>query len=618
MTNQKDTISENKISIKKLKTSTHNLRKILPIYAKHKGLFSVTMIFLFISGLLGIFSPIFSANALACIATENFAGAIRNTIIMCSIGALRVVSNQLDEYFYDKMNMKLRFELTDKVINSINQTKMSKLDSTQLGVLAERLSSDVTVISDNYLEMMNLIFSIITNVVFMFYIAYLNIYMFLILLGYVFVLYIVCTIRSRIWIRGRKLTKQANDIARSSYFEQITGIRDVKLLNMKENITAYSHEKYDKALKTEMSVHIKRSIARRAQTIITIMFELTFLLVGIYLIDKDLLVAAGLLVIYAYYGRVESLVSYLSSFKEFMAEGEISATRVFEVIEDYEKEQFGTETIDNFSGKIEFKDVNFAYSDGEQILKGMNLEFSSGKMTAVVGRSGSGKSTILSLLSKLYDVKDGEILFDGRDINSLTEKTIHSNIGVISQSPYIFDTTIRQNLLFVKPDASDDELIQVLKEAQIYDDIQKMPEGLDSVIGENGIKISGGQKQRLAIARLLLMNSKVIVFDEATSALDNSSQKKIVEMLENFKHNKTIIIVAHRLSTIVGADNIYMIDDGKLIASGTHHELMKKCNLYKELYELEELSAKELEEQTGEQITAINHKKSKFSRKHNK
>ena len=214
-------------------------------------------------------------------------------------------------------------------------------------------------------------------------------------------------------------------------------------------------------------------------------------------------------------------------------------------------------------------------------------------MTAIVGKSGSGKTTILSLISKLYDANSGEILLDGKNINTLTENSIHSNIGEISQAPYIFNASIKQNLLFVKPDATDDDLVKVLKDAQIYKDISKMPNGMDTEIGENGVKLSGGQKQRVAIARLLLMDSKVIIFDEATSALDNNSQNKIVEMLERYKDQKTIIIVAHRLSTIVNADKIYMLDDGKVIANGTHKQLMKNCKEYYNLYKLEEENAKE-------------------------
>lgn len=582
-----------KLELKAKKVTTHNMRKMIPIYAKQKGLLSVTLVFMIISGVLGVLQPIFSANALASLASMQFEKAIRYTIIMCGIGLSRILFNALEEFFYVKLVLKMRYTLTDMIIGAINLTKMKKLDSTGLGALSERLSGDVNSVCDVYITMLELVFGILTNLVFLLYIAYLNFYIFLILLGYVAILYVVCTIKSRIWIRGKKLTKKAKDIARSAYFEQINGIRDVKLLNIKQNVTDFSNKKHEDALKIERSVNTKRNIVRRIQTGLSAVFELVFLIIGISFVKSEAILLAGLLVVYNYYGKVENLVSFMSSFKEFKAEGEISATRIFEILEDYEKEEFGTEELENFSGHIEFQDVHFAYNESEPVLTGVDLSFEPGKMTAIVGKSGSGKTTILSLVSKLYDTSSGKILLDGKEIRTLSENAIHSNIGEISQSPYIFNASIRQNLLFVKPDATDDELVRVLKNAEIYNDIKKMPNGMDTEIGENGVKLSGGQRQRVAIARLLLMDSKVIIFDEATSALDNNSQNKIVEMLERYKDNKTIIIVAHRLSTIVGADKIYMLDGGKVIASGTHKQLMRNCKEYHELYKLEEQSAKE-------------------------
>ena len=580
---------EEKIKNKKVKT--HNMRKMWRYYGKHKGLLAVNMIFLVCSGAVGILMPILSANALANLATSNFDKAIHFAVLMCIVGIFKLIFNALDEFFYIKINAKLQYELTDKMIHSINQTKMKKLDNTQMGFLIERLSSDVGMVSDVYLNLLDLSFSILTNVVFMFYIFYLNKLIFLILLAYVAVLYVVCTIKSRIWIRGRKVMRKAKDEARSAYFEQINAIRDVKLLNIKENVTKYSNDKFTKALNISMNVSNKRNFIRRVQSAVSILFELAFMVIGIAFVRKEMLLIAGLLVIYTYYGRVEGLVGYLSSFKEFKADGEISATRIFELIEDYEKEEFGDEEFANFKGDVEFKNVHFAYNENEPVLNGLNIVFEPGKMTAIVGKSGSGKTTILSLISKLYDIQSGEILLDGKNINTLSENAIHSNIGEISQSPYIFNTSIKQNLLFVKPDATEEEIIKVLKDAQIYKDVKKFTNGIETEIGENGIKLSGGQKQRLAIARLLLMDSKVIVFDEATSALDNESQSKIVEMLEKYKSNKTIIIVAHRLSSIVNADTIYMLQGGKVIAKGTHKQLMSTCKEYHELYELEEKSA---------------------------
>lgn len=571
-------------------TKSHNMRKVLPFYAKHKGLFSLLAIMFLLNGALGIAMPLLSATALANLALAEFDLAIKYTILMAIVSITKTLFNMLQQYFYIKFNAKIEYSLLRTLMSSIGKVQMKTIDKVQTGYLTERISSDVGVVSKTYLDIVDVVFEILTNTVFLIYIAFLNWQIFLLFLVYVVVLYIVCVFKSRSWIRGRKKGKKILDEARSAYVEQITGTRDIRLLNISENVDNYSNSVMQNALHERQKVVLKRRAYNTLQIVLSVSFEVLFLIIGIIFVKKELLLLAGLLVIYNYHGRVDGLVSYVSTFKEFMAEGEVSASRIFEVIEDYEKEKFGTDSLENFSGNIKLKNVKFAYDDA-LVLNDVDMEFKAGEMTALVGKSGSGKSTILSLLSKLYSVSDGEILLDDKNIESLSADAIRSNIGAVSQMPYIFNASIRQNLLFVKPDSTEEELIQVLKDAQIYKDIKKFKDGLDTVIGKNGIMISGGQRQRLAIARLLLANSKVIIFDEATSALDNENQSKIVDILEKYKKDKTIIIVAHRLSTIVNADKIYMIEQGKVCGEGTHKHLMKNCSAYKELYELEENSA---------------------------
>jgi len=583
------------------KQKTHNIRKVLPLYAEDKAKIIWGCLFMIITGVLGIFTPIVSANVLSHIAESKFEVAMKLAWVFFALGLVRTIFNGLTEMLYVRINARVVHKLTDKLVRAVSNTKMAKLDSIKIGGITERLGMDIYTISNSYLQIIDMIFDIITNVAFLAYIAYLNIYMFLILFAYVIVLYFICSYKARVWIKGRKQVKALKDKARSSYIEQITGVRDVKVLNIKNSITDYSNALDKNTIATDIKFSDKRNLIRRLQMFVTTMFSVLFIALGIVFVEKNWLLLTGFLIIYSYYGRVESLVQYVSSLKEHLADGEISATRVFDIIDNYEKEEYGTEELENFSGLVELKDVEFSYDTETTVLDKVNMVFEPSKVTAIVGKSGSGKSTVLSLLAKLYDNSGGEILFDSKNIKSLTENAIRSNIGVVSQAPYIFNTTIRQNLLFVKPEASEKELIEVLKKAQIYDDIKKLPYKLDSEIGENGVKLSGGQKQRLAIARLLLKDSKVIVFDEATSALDNENQNKIVAVLDGLRENRTIIIVAHRLSTIVGADKIYVIEDGKNIANGTHKELMKKCVSYKELYELEEQETQSFENKETEE-----------------
>lgn len=209
-------------------------------------------------------------------------------------------------------------------------------------------------------------------------------------------------------------------------------------------------------------------------------------------------------------------------------------------------------------------------------------------MVAIVGKSGEGKSTILKLITKSYDISDGEILIDNYNINELSEKTIKNNISIVSQSPYIFNLSIKDNIKLANPQATDEEIVEVCKKARIHDVITEMKDGYDTIVGENGVILSGGQKQRIAIARALIKKSKIILLDEATSSLDNDNQEKIKNVIKDLSKDHTVIIVAHRLSTIVNSDSILVLNNHGIIDSGTHNELMEKCLEYKNLYEIEE------------------------------
>jgi len=584
---------EKVIDLKRRNIKSKNLKKVFPLYAKHKGLFIFLAIIVIVQGVLGIFEPIFAAKGWAFLADGQFELAIKYMLIMFAIGLVGILLRGLNDFLYTKMTLKIKYDLTDKMINSINSTKMKVLDGVGLGEIADRMSTDISKVSQVYFDILGIIFAMITNVVFLIYIAFLNIYMFFVILVYILLLYIVCTLRSRNWIRGWQIIKKSHDQARISYFEQISGIRDVKLLNITESFTDFSNKKFKYALGIEEKINFNRNLFRRVETALALIFEVVFMLFGVLFVEKAVLTLAGLLIIYIYRGKIEKLVSGITNVKEFTADGEISATRIFEIIDGYEKETFGDRELQNFSGNIQLKDVSFGYNKDVSVLNNLNMEFKNGEVTAIVGKSGAGKTTILNLIAKLYDINQGDILFDGISISKLTKNSIRGNVAEVSQSPYIFNASIRENLLFTKPEATEEEIIDALKKAEIYNDVLQMPNGVDTQIGERGVKLSGGQRQRIAIARLLLKDSKVIVFDEATSALDNNRQKEIVELLNSFKKDRTVIIVAHRLSTIVGSDRIYMLGDGQVIAEGKHDWLMHNCQEYRQLYKLEEEKARD-------------------------
>lgn len=295
------------------------------------------------------------------------------------------------------------------------------------------------------------------------------------------------------------------------------------------------------------------------------------------------------MIIFLYKNKVLDLIGYISEIREKLADGKVSASRVFDIItyNSFSKETYGTMTLDTIKGNIEFKKVVFKYNSNK-LFENLTFKIEPNKMIAIVGKSGEGKSTILKLLSKSYSVNSGEILIDNYNINDLSEETIKNNISIVSQSPYIFNLSIKENIKLANSSATDDEIIEVCKKAQIHDVITSMKDGYDTLVGENGVILSGGQRQRIAIARALIKKSKIILLDEATSSLDNNNQAKIKNVIKDLSKDHTVVIVAHRLSTIVDSDNIFVLDKHKISTSGTHNELMKNCVEYRNLYEIEE------------------------------
>ena len=281
-------------------------------------------------------------------------------------------------------------------------------------------------------------------------------------------------------------------------------------------------------------------------------------------------------------------VRSLSTLNMVINQGFSAASRILPIIDIVNsiKDKENSKKIEINEGNIKFKDIYFKYNSNEEnVLNNINLEFEGGKMTALVGHSGSGKSTILNLIPRFYQAKNGDITIDGQSIYDATLESLRKNISLVSQETTLFDDTIKNNIKYANENASDDEVYKVAKLSNSYDFIQNLPEKFETVIGENGVRLSGGEKQRISIARAMIKKSEIILLDEATSSLDTETEGKIQEALNLLVQNKTTIVIAHRLSTILNSNNIYLIDSGKVMDSGKHEELLIKSKLYKNFYE---------------------------------
>jgi ATP-binding cassette subfamily B protein len=278
----------------------------------------------------------------------------------------------------------------------------------------------------------------------------------------------------------------------------------------------------------------------------------------------------------------------LINFMEQYQNGVTGFERFLEIMDEQpEKDTDGATDIERVEGHLEFRGVTSSYAGHKDVLKGIDLNVEKGKKFALVGPSGGGKTTICHLIPHFYDVESGDILIDGKSISGITKGSLRRNIGIVQQDIYLFNASIKENILYGRLDATDEEVVEAAKRANIHDYIMTLEDGYDTQIGERGVRLSGGQKQRLSIARVFLKNPPILILDEATSALDNTTEILIQRALDELCEGRTTLVVAHRLSTIKNADEIAVVSDGRIIEQGTHNELLAMGGEYAKLYNLQ-------------------------------
>lgn len=367
------------------------------------------------------------------------------------------------------------------------------------------------------------------------------------------------------------------------------------------------YDRYEQINRKMIRLNIRERMAGRWFLVVLTTFTsigpmLIYLVGGILMIRYDHNLTVGdITVMVALLGKMYMPVNSLLNIQVEWIRSMSLFTRIFNYFDIPPEIESAPDAVtpETVTGNVEFSHVSFAYEEPKRILKDISFRLEAGKSIAIVGPSGSGKSTIINLIPRLYDVSEGSVIFDGIDVRKLDLQFLRSQVGVVSQETYLFNGTIRENLLYAKEDASEEEMIEALQKANIYDFVAKQELGLDTQVGNRGLKLSGGEKQRISIARILLKNPTIFIFDEATSALDSISEQKIQEAIDPIIESKTSILIAHRLSTILAADEILVVKDGMIVERGQHKDLVSAGGVYQELYETQFSKALVPQEEEG-------------------
>jgi subfamily B ATP-binding cassette protein MsbA len=499
-------------------------------------------------------------------------------------------------YFMNRLGQAVLKDVRQAIYEKLLALSNNFYSSVKTGELVSRVTFDVGTIVNSITEgLTDLLWQPIQVIIYVVILIWIKVYFsiswWLILITvFIFPLIIfpVIAIGNKLRKISTSMQESMSDI-NSLLFETIYGIGVVK---------SFSAENYQKEkFKTHNNRYYKTMIksVKRA-TIITPLGEFVGMLctgVVLWCGGKD--VVGGRLSAGAFIAFLAALLSLLNPLKRLSRlyginqQAMAAITRVFDIL-DREitiKNKPAATELSDFKDSIEFKGIDFSYNKDRVVLNEINLKLSKGRILAMVGMSGAGKTTFVNLIPRFYDPDKGAILIDGKDIRDFTVESLRANIGIVSQETILFNDTVRNNIAFGKPGAALEETIKAAKAANAHDFIMRMPKGYEAPIGDRGIKLSGGEKQRIAIARALFKDSPILILDEATSQLDTESEKLVQEAINRLMANRTVFVIAHRLSTVEHADNIAVFEAGRIIETGTHAQLLEKSGVYKHLYELQ-------------------------------
>lgn len=556
--------------------------------------YKIQFFFAFLTILLGIITdiiqPLLWAKLIVNLFGNNFSKVIDNILLITIVFLVNSLTGFMRSYLTSFLSQQIIFDLKKDIYNRILNLPIKAFDKMRTGDFMSRLEGDVGGVADIITnQLINTIVEILRVIIVGIVIFSIDIYLALLVLvcfPVTFVIYHKFGVKIR---KENEKLFELNDNYFSHIHQTISGIREIKSLGA--NIISFKNFlELSTSLKVKgFKINIISSVSQMISQIVNFSSEIIVMLVGGYFVYLGTLTMENFIAFTSYSGQFSNSLMSVTQINASIQQVLTSLERIFGLLDNlnYCIEPIGKQKLKKVNGSIVFKNVSFQYDEKTKILNNINLNIPANKKIAVVGQSGSGKTTLFNLLLRFYRPTKGIITIDGIPLFDIDEASLRENLAIVHQEPYFMTLSIKENLKLASPEATDKDLIEACKMAYIHDFIESLPDKYDTVLGENGITLSGGQKQRLAIARVLLRNARIILFDEATSALDNESQIKIKEAIDQIAKKHTVLIIAHRLVTVLEADEIIVMSNGEIVGFGKHNSLIKDNKTYQKLYKSE-------------------------------
>lgn len=562
------------------------IKRFLAYYKPHKKLLIMDLAASFLVSAIAILYPMATQKILTDVEDQNYRMIVIVGVGLLFLYVIRMLLNYFIQYYGHVMGVRMQAQMRRDLFNHLEKLPFSFYDNNETGKIMSRMTTDLfDVVELAHHGPETLIISGISIILSFAYLCTINIPLTLIIFACLPLLVAVSILTRNKMTKAFRERRQSVAVINASLENSISGIRVTKAFTNSEKEAEKFEVGNEQFQKASRDAYRAMGKFHSSTTFITDVFNVVVLIAGgIFFYNGDITFpgySAFIVSINLFLSPVNTLIRFMESFQNGVAGFE----RFIEILDtpvEYDAE--GAVNVERLQGEIEFENVTYGYNGERDVLNDINLKIEKGKTFALVGPSGGGKTTICHLIPHFYNIRKGAIRIDGKDISDITLASLRRNIGIVQQDIYLFNASIRENILYGRLDATEEEVIEAAKRANIHEYILSLPEGYETVIGERGVRLSGGQKQRLCIARVFLKNPPILILDEATSALDNATEILIQGALDELCQGRTTLVVAHRLSTIKNADEIAVIADGQIKEQGTHKALLEQDGIYAMLH----------------------------------